>query len=147
MKMFGVVMFCGLILSISVANASAETPEETLANIEKDFAQAQITKDAKLFARIEAIMSDDFYSFDPTDGSSVTRKQLLAFVESPDYLVSAMSFPPFLVRVFGSIAVVQGTNDAVASLRGKDESGSFVWFDVLRNGTAIGCGLSARVPR
>ena len=130
MKMFSVLMFFGLILNTSASNA-AETPEEALAKIEKDFAQAQITKDAKLFARVEAAMSDDFISLDPTVRSSVTKKQLLAFVESPDYVVSAMKFPPFLVRVFGSTAVVQGTNDTVASLNGKDASGSFVWLDVF----------------
>jgi hypothetical protein len=130
MKLFSVVVLFGVILNTGASNA-AETPEEAVAKIEKDFAEAQITKDAKLFARIEAAMSDDFISLDPTVRSSITKKQLLAFVESPDYVVSAMKFPPFLVRVFGSTAVVQGANDTVASLKGKDASGSFVWLDVF----------------
>jgi hypothetical protein len=84
-------------------------------------------------------MAEDFYSFDPTRGVRITRKQLLDAVVSPKYLVKAMDFPPFFIHVYGSTAIVEGTNTSQATWDGEDFSGSFTWFDVFekRNGRWI----------
>jgi hypothetical protein len=130
-KIFSLVLSLGLLAATAVASQKMETAEETLANFEKDFAQSQITKDAKLFARIEATMSDDFYWFDLTNGSRSNKVDILEGIKSPDYVVTAMNFPPFSIHIFGSTALVQGTNDAAGSYKGKAWSGTYVWFDVF----------------
>ncbi len=130
-KRCSLVLALGLLANTAAAKQKTETAEKTLANFEKDFAQSQITKDAKLFARIEATMSDDFYWFDLTNGSRANKADVLEGIKSPDYVVTAMNFPPFSIHIFGSTALVQGTNDAAGSFKGKPWSGTYVWFDVF----------------
>ena len=108
-------MSIAFIAGLTVINAKAQTAEETLAKIEKDFAAAQITKNPKAFEAIAAVMSDDFYSFDPTSGVRLTK----------------MEFPTFFIRIFGSTAVAQGTNYELGSINGKEFSGTYAWFDVF----------------
>jgi ketosteroid isomerase-like protein len=138
-KIVGVVAILGLTLSATTIKASAQTPEDALANIEKNFAQMQITKDPKTIAAVSAVMADDFYSFDPTTGVRSTKKQLLDAVSSPKYVVTSMNFPPFFIHVYGSTAIAEGTNTSTATWDGQNAGGSFVWFDVFekRNGRWI----------
>ena len=131
MKTVWFAMSLAFIAGLTAIPAKAQTAEETLATIEKDFATAQITKNPKAFEAIAAVMSDDFYSFDPTSGVRLTKKELIAAIQSPDYLASTMEFPPFFIRIFGSTAVVQGTNYELGSINGKEFSGTYAWFDVF----------------
>jgi hypothetical protein len=78
MKTLRFAMSLAFIAGLTVINANAQTAEETLAKIEKDFAAAQITKNPKAFEAIAAVMSDDFCSFDPTSGVRLTKKELIA---------------------------------------------------------------------
>ena len=61
-------------------------------------------------------MSDGFYSFDPTSGVRLTKKELIATLESLQYVANKMEFPTFFMRIFGSTAVVQGTNYELGSI-------------------------------
>ena len=119
------------IAGLTVIHAKAQTAEETLGRIEKDFAAVQISKNPKAFEAIAAVMSDDFYSFDPTSGVRLTKKELIAALQSPHYVASKMEFPPFFIRIFGSTAVVQGTNYELGSVNEKEFSGTYAWFDVF----------------
>ena len=131
MKTLRFAMSLAFIAGLTVINAKAQTAEETLAKIEKDFAAAQITKNPKAFEAIAAVMSDDFYSFDPTSGVRLTKKELIAALQSPQYVASKMEFPTFFIRIFGSTAVVQGTNYELGSINGKEFNGTYAWFDVF----------------
>jgi hypothetical protein len=131
MKTLRFAMSLAFIAGLTVFHAKAQTAEETLAKIEKDFAAAQISKNPKAFEAIAAVMSDDFYSFDPTTGVRLTKKELIAALQSPHYRASKMEFPPFFIRIFGSTAVVQGTNYELGSIDGKEFSGTYAWFDVF----------------
>jgi ketosteroid isomerase-like protein len=135
-RTINVVAILGLTLNVAVIAAPALSPEDALATIERNFAQMQITKDPKTIAAVSAVMADDFYSFNPTHGFRRTKKQLLDAIASPKYVVTSMDFPPFFVHVYGSTAVVEGTNTSKATWDGQDAGGSFVWFDVFekRNG-------------
>ena len=124
-------MSLAFIAGLTVIHAKAQTAEETLAKIEKDFATVQITKNPKAFEAIAAVMSDDFYSFDPTSGVRLAKKELIAALQSPQYVASKMEFPTFFIRIFGSTAVVQGTNYELGSINGKEFSGTYAWFDVF----------------
>jgi hypothetical protein len=63
-----VAAILGLTLNVAAIAATAQTPEEALAAIEKNFAQMQITKDPITIQAVSAVMADDFYSFNPTHG-------------------------------------------------------------------------------
>jgi ketosteroid isomerase-like protein len=129
MKLFSLAMALALIAGGGAA--AAQPPEQALAQIEKDFAQMQITKDPKTIDAVAATMADDFYAFDPTTGVRTTKAQLIHFIRGKDYVVTSVTFPPFFVRVFGSTAIVQGVNDSTASYKGEDDGGTFSWLDVF----------------
>lgn len=139
MTIRSVAAILGLTLNVAAIAATAQTPEEALAAIEKNFAQMQITKDPKTIQAVSAVMADDFYSFNPTHGVRGTKKQLLDAIASPKYVVTSMDFPPFFIHVYGSTAIAEGTNTSTATWDGQDAGGSFVWFDVFekRNGRWI----------
>jgi len=130
-KCIGLGVCIGLAFGAPDGEAKDRTPEETLAQVERDFADMQITKDDRAIKAIEAIMSDDFYSFDSTTGQRSSKAQLIAGIRSADYIVKSMDFPPFFVRVFGSTAVAQGIYDETAVAQGRQVTGTFAWFDVF----------------
>ena len=99
MKTLRLAMSLAFIAGLTVIHAKAQTAEETPAKIEKDFAAVQITKNPKAFEAIAAVMSDDFYSFDPTSGVRLTKKELIAALQSPQYVASKMEFPTFFIRI------------------------------------------------
>ena len=131
MKTLRFAMSLAFIAGLTVIHGKAQTAEETLAKIERDFATVQITKNPKAFETMTAVMSDDFYSFDPTSGVRLTKKELIAALQSPQYVACKMEFPTFFIRIFGSTAVVQGTNYELGSINGKEFSGTYAWFDVF----------------
>jgi len=131
MKTLRFAMSLAFIAALTVIHLKAQTTEETLAKIEKDFAAVQLNKNPKAFEAIAAVMSDDFYSFDPTTGVRLTKKELITALQSPQYVASKMEFPAFFIRIFGSTAVVQGTNYELGSINGQKFSGTYAWFDVF----------------
>ena len=123
--------------SLAPTPASTQTDEQTIAQFERNLAQAVITKDT---TAIEAMWPADFYAFNLTTGTRSTRAEYRAGIKLKSYTVTAMHFPRFLVRVFGSTAIAQGTNDGslYAVVQGKKKLIPFrnAWFDVFekRNG-------------
>jgi len=111
-KILSLALSLGLLSSTTATKANEESAEETLTKIEKGFAETQITKDTRT---VEPAMADDFYSFDPATGSRRSKAELIAGIKPSDFVITSMNFPPFLIKVFGSTAVAQGTNDAVGT--------------------------------
>jgi hypothetical protein len=125
------LMLCfsiGCIATITATAAQAPTDQEILAKFEKNLAEAVITNDTR---KIEPMWADDFYSFNSTTGSRSTKAQAMADIKATDAVVTDMTFPPFFIRIFGSTALVQGTNQQTAIYKGKTIKGSYVWFDVF----------------
>lgn len=120
-----------LAASLCVTGAQAATPEETIAKIEHDFAEMQVTGDRAEIDRVAATMSDDFFFFDPANGVRATKDQLIASIKTGREVVTSMDFPPFLIHVFGSTAIAQGTNDSTGSIDGKTTDGAYTWLDVF----------------
>ena len=107
------------------------TDEQVLVQIEKDFAEAQITKDPQAIDAVAAKMAEGFYSFNPTTGTRATKAQLVAAIRSPDYRMVRANFPPFFIRIFGSTAIVQGTNTSTDFAKGQTADHAYAWFDVF----------------
>jgi ketosteroid isomerase-like protein len=124
-------LLLALTASLWVNGARAATPEETIAKIEHDFAEMQVTGDKAEIDRVAAVMSDDFFFFNPANGVKATKDQLIASIKTGRAVVSTMDFPPFLIHVFGSTAIAQGTNDSTGLVDGKTNDGAYTWFDVF----------------
>jgi hypothetical protein len=125
------VLLSCVLAAPTTAQTKAETSQEALAKIERDFATMQVTKDEKLIGAVAARMADDFFFYDLSNGGMGSKSQLLASIRSARYIVASMNFPPFIVRIFGSTGIVQGVNDSTGTIDGHDAGGTFVWFDVF----------------
>jgi hypothetical protein len=118
------------------ALASGITKEEETADaarivqIEKDFAEMQITKDGKKIAAVTAAMSDQLYWSHPATGVA-TKTELIEAIKSKEYVLTSTTFQPFLVKIYGSTAIVHCINSSTGTYKGKDISGTFVSFDVF----------------
>jgi ketosteroid isomerase-like protein len=126
-----VLLVAALIADVAVARAGALTPAETLAKIEKDYAEMQITKNETTIRAVASIMSDDMYFFDVAGGGKAGKAAVLDSIRSPDLVVTSMDFPAFSVQIFGSTAIVRGTNAQTGSRKGKDIGGTYVWLDIF----------------
>jgi hypothetical protein len=124
----------GILLLAPAATCCAATSsdQEEIAQIERDFASVQISKDPALLARVEGRMDPRFRFVDPASADAgASKTELLALIASDKLVVQSMEFRPFTIRVFGTTAIVEGVNTGRASFGGTDVSGSFSWVDVF----------------
>ena len=129
-----------LTLSVSVfGQAKSDAPkaggasvEQTLMQIERDWTQASLKKDANA---LDKILADDWTAID-FQGKMITKAQSLADLKSGAASTQTLDLGEMKVRVFGNTAVVTGSDTEKSSYKGKDSSGKYVWMDVfvLRNG-------------
>jgi len=112
-------LILALTASLWVTGAHAATPEETIAKIEHDFAEMQVTGDRARSTGSQRPCRTIFFFFDPANGVRATKDQLIASIKTGREVVTTMDFPPFLIHVFGSTAIAQGTNDSTGSIDGK----------------------------
>lgn len=122
-----------ILVGLAISTAAVAGPdEESLAKIERDFAEMQITRDPATIARVAAVMDEGFRFTDPAShDAGASKEEILALVRSGKLVVEAMEFRPFTIRVFGSTAIVEGVNSGQASYAGTDQSGTFAWVDVF----------------
>jgi hypothetical protein len=77
-------------------------------------------------------MADGFRFTDPARrDSGASKEQMLKGIRSEKLVVDSTDFRPFSIRVFGSTAIVEGTNTSTGTFDGKDISGAFAWVDVF----------------
>jgi hypothetical protein len=121
-----------LLASAVTSRAETASDQEEIAQIERDFASLQISKDPLLLARVAARMDPGFRFIDPASADAgASKTELLALITSDKLVVQSMEFRPFTIRVFGTTAIVEGVNTGRASFGGADVSGSFSWVDVF----------------
>jgi ketosteroid isomerase-like protein len=101
--------------------------EQTVMQMERDWAQALVKADV---ATMDRILADDWFGQGPPGGSS-NKAGALADLKSGDPKYDAVTVGEMKVRVFGDVAVVTGTQDQKSSYKGKDTSGHSVWTDVF----------------
>lgn len=116
----------------SPAPVDKTSVEQTLMQVERDWGSAEIKKD---YAAVDKILADDWVGID-YDGTIIAKAQAMADLRSGSSTLSSEELGPMTVRVFGSTAVVTGSDTEKSTDRGKDSSGKYVWTDVFvfRNG-------------
>jgi ketosteroid isomerase-like protein len=112
--------------------APADSTEQAIVQMEKDWTETAMKHDA---APLERIVADDWAGFN-WDGAKGTKAQLIADVKSGNYKIESVTFDPIKVRVFGDTAVATGGDTEKSQYNGKDASGHYLWTDVYvkRNG-------------
>jgi ketosteroid isomerase-like protein len=97
---------------------------DTINQISRDWADAEIALDVD---KLSQIVADDWVYGYP--GKVVTKASLLENVKSGKHKLEACEFGPQEVRVFGNVAVVQGT--ATETRLGQDAPFQVAYMDVF----------------
>jgi ketosteroid isomerase-like protein len=102
--------------------------EQILIQMEHDWSDADLRKDATVLKRI---LADDWIGID-FEGTVLNKEQALAGLVS-DFAGSLEStmLRDMKVRVYGNTAVVTGTDTETGDYHGQDSSGRYQWTDVF----------------
>ena len=100
--------------------------EAELIRLEQDYARALIAKDRAYLMR--------FYAPDWRGGNWMgfwSKSTMLKSVLNARYSVRSMRVRDLKVRVMGDVAIVQGVDEEVSSVDGRDTSGKWAFTDIF----------------
>ncbi len=109
------------------AAAPTTSTADELKQIENDWVAASKAKDA---AKLGDILADTWTEIN-WDGKTETKAQVLADLKTPGNSLDSFEMGPMNVRVFGTTAIVTGSDTEKSMSNGKDTSGKYVWMDVF----------------
>ncbi|HYW15816.1 MAG TPA: nuclear transport factor 2 family protein [Allosphingosinicella sp.] len=114
--------------------SDAARNEAELIRLEREYARALMEKDREFLVR--------FYASDWRGGNWMgfwSKSTMLKSVLNARYVVKSMNVRDLKVRLMGDVAVVQGVDEEVTSVDGKDTSGTWAFTDVFarRNGAWV----------
>ena len=109
-----------------------DSAEQTLIQMELDWSEADVKKDATALNRI---LADDWMGID-FQGAIMTKKDVMRDLHSDVTSTESTEVKEMKVRIFGTTALVSGTEVEKSQYMGKDSSGAYIWTDffVLRDG-------------
>lgn len=108
------------------APADVSRDEAELVRLEHDYARALMSKDRAFLMR--------FYAPDWRGGNWMgfwSKSTMLKSVLNARYVIKSMNVRDLKVRVTGDVAIVQGVDEEVTSVDGKDTSGKWAFTDVF----------------
>lgn len=111
---------------VSAGAAPPRSAEAELIKLEHDYAKALIAKDRAFLMA--------FYAPEWRGGNWLgfwTKSTILKSLLDERYVVRSMTLRDMKVRVVGNIAIVQGVDDEVTSMNGRDTSGRWGFTDVF----------------
>jgi ketosteroid isomerase-like protein len=126
------MLFAGVGLALAETKApepSAKAPSvsEQIKQLEHDWSDASKAADTD---KLGQIIADNWVGIQ-ADGTKLTKKELLAGVQSGKSKLESMEFGPMDVKTVGSVAVIQGSDTEKSTSNGKDSSGKYAWMDVF----------------
>ena len=116
----------------AASKADTASVEQTLIQMERDWTQAALKKDT---ATLDRILADDWVAIG-FQGTTTTKTQAIAELKSGVSAAQTEELGDMKVRIFGTTAIVTGSDTEKSTYKGKDSSGKYVWTDVFieRNG-------------
>jgi len=116
----------------AASKADTASVEQTLLQMERDWTQASLKKDA---AALEKILADDWVAIG-FQGTTTNKTQALAELKSGVSTTQSVELGDMKVRIFGTTAIVTGDDTEKSTYKGKDSSGKYAWTDIFvqRNG-------------
>jgi ketosteroid isomerase-like protein len=110
----------------SLASSKA-SDEQTLTQLENDWATALMKRDMAFLDRVEA----PEYSFTAPDGSKMTRAESDTAIKDGVAVVKSFKIDDLKIQVIGDTAIVSGLETEVSSYKDKDTSGQYRYTDVF----------------
>ncbi len=122
----------GALLMAQTKAAGTKTPTATAAadevrQIENAWVAAVKAKDA---AKLSAILADSWVGLG-WDGRITDKATNLAELKSQGNSLGNFEMGPMNVRLFGTVAIVTGSDVETSTEDGKDTSGKYIWTDVF----------------
>ena len=108
------------------APAKGASVEQELIKLENDWNDAMVKRD---MAALNRIVTDDWTTIDPDDGTIMTKAQSLADLKSGEDAYTSAVGDEWKVRVYGDAAVVLGRLTGKEQYKGKDVSGQYRFTD------------------
>ena len=108
------------------AAARPASPEAQLMQLEQDYAKALMRKDRAFLMR--------YYAPDWRGGNWLgfwTKSTMLKAVLESRYVIRSMTLRDMSVKIVGPVAIVQGIDDEVTMVDGKNASGKWSFTDVF----------------
>jgi len=107
--------------------AKGPSTAEALKQLEHDWTDAEKAGDTE---RLGQILADDWMGIG-YDGKRASKQAVLADLKAGNSKLESIELGPMDVKVWGNVAVVQGSDTEKSSQGGKDTSGKWVWMDVF----------------
>src|SRR4051812_30670541 len=128
---------CSGLVSADPPKASGEDAQvaQLLRQQAQDLGDAMVAGD---MSKIEQIFAPEWVSLG-AGGKLVSREAALANIKSGNHQLQSFELGPMDVQVFGDLAIIQGSVTEKRKWDGKDNSGRFVFMDVVerRAGTWV----------
>jgi len=133
--MKGILATMVLVLAVScqafaqakpAAPAQSASVEKELIKLENDWNNAMVKRDVAALSRI---VTDDWTTIDPDDGTIMTKAQSLADLKSGEDVYTSAVGDEWKVRVYGDAAVVLSRETVKEQYKGKDVSGQYRFTD------------------
>jgi hypothetical protein len=108
------------------AAAAPASPEAELVALEQAYAKALIARDVDF---LKAFYAQDWRGGDWMGFAAKTN--ILNLVKSGRYVIRSMTLRDLKVRIVGDVGIVQGVDEEVSSMHGRDTSGTWGFTDVF----------------
>ena len=139
-----VSMFAAILVMAGAAVAGdLSATQKKLVDIEAAWANAFAHKDVAVLSNTIA----DDWTGQNDSGKTETKAGLIASVKSGEMAITSMTNHDVKVRLFGSIAVVQGADNEKSSFKGKDTSGTYTWMDVFESRGGKWLAIASQVTK
>ncbi|HEY0129802.1 MAG TPA: nuclear transport factor 2 family protein [Allosphingosinicella sp.] len=113
-------------LSTARQPPDAARDEAELIRLEREYARALVERDREFLMR--------FYASDWRGGNWMgfwSKSTMLKSVLNARYVIKSMAVRDLKVRLMGDVAVVQGVDEEVTSVDGRDTSGKWAFTDIF----------------
>lgn len=129
MKMLFSVLAASLVMTGAAAAKEMSATEKQITALEAAVSKAFVDKDVKT---LDAALANDWTG--QNDAPKImTKADLIKAIKSGDITAASMTNSPLVIRVVGTIAIVQGGDTEKSTFKGKDTSGAYSWTDILEN--------------
>ncbi|MBV8687717.1 MAG: nuclear transport factor 2 family protein [Alphaproteobacteria bacterium] len=115
-----------LLLAAPAAAQPPRSAEAELIQLEQAYAKALIARDVEF---LKGFYAPDWRGGDWMGFASKTN--IINLIKSARYVVKSMVLRDLRVRVIGDVAIVQGVDEEVTSMHGRDTSGTWGFTDVF----------------
>jgi ketosteroid isomerase-like protein len=137
------VVATALAATAAGALAAAASPGDELLQLEANWSKAMVAGD---YATVDKIIAPDWVGQNHT-GKSTNKAEFMALLKEGKVKMSAMKNHDVHVRMFGEMAVVQGSDDEKSMESGKDSSGSYTWTDVFQHRDGRWVAVASQVTK